>query len=94
MCVCVCVCVFVCVMCVRVCVCVFIITFPNFRHFDDVLLNLRLHSDFCLFVSTSCLSSSFLPSSFIVFYPSSDTRRRPRVESARVFHFLSLSLCR
>ena len=46
------------------------------------------------FASTSCLSSSVLPSSFIVFYLSSDTRRRPRVESTRVFHFLCVSLCR
>ena len=45
---------------------VFIITWvdralPNFRHFDDVVLNLRLdqHS----FTSTSCLFSSLLPSS-------------------------------
>ena len=64
--------------CVRACVCVFIITWvgytlPNFRHFDDVLLNLHLDSENCL-ASNSCLSSSFLSSSFIVFYPSSDTR--------------------
>ena len=82
-------------MCVRVCacvcVCVFIITWvghtlPNFRQFDDVLLNLRLDSEDC-FASTSCQSSIFFPS-FIVFYSSSDTRRRPKVESARVFHFV------
>ena len=34
---------------------------------------------------------NFLSSSFIVFYPLSDTRRRPKVESARVFHFLYVS---
>ena len=70
-------------------------TLPIFRHFHDVLLNLRLDSENC-FTSTFCLSS-FLPSSFIVFYPSSNTtntRQRPSVESARVFHFLYVSSCR
>ena len=65
---------------------------PNFCHFDDILLNLCLDSKNC-FASTSCLSSSFLPASFIVFCPSSDTRKRPRVESAHVFHFLCVSSC-
>ena len=37
---------------------------------------------------------SFLPSSFIVFYPSSDTRVRPRVESVRVFHWPCVLSCR
>ena len=30
----------------------------------------------------------------MVFYPSSDTRRRPKVKSARVFHFLCVLSCR
>ena len=72
------------------CVCVFIITWVghmlhNFRHFDDVLLNLHLDLENCF------ASTSFLSSSFIVFYLSSDTRRRPSVESACVFHFLYVS---
>ena len=54
------------------------------RHQNDE--NLRLDSENCF--ASSFLSSSFLPSPFILFYPSSDTRRRPKVESARVFHFL------
>ena len=44
------------------------------------------------FASTSCLSSSFLPSSFIVFYPSSDTRRRPKVKML-VFFILCVCCC-
>ena len=72
------------------CVCVFIITWvghtlPNFRQFVDVLLNLRLDSEDCCF---NFLSIFYFFPSFIVFYSSSDTRRRPKVESARVFHFL------
>ena len=52
MCVCVCVyihtCACVCA-CLSMCVCVFIITWvdhtlPNFGHFDDIVLNLYLHS--------------------------------------------------
>ena len=59
MCVCVCVC---------VCVCLFIITWanyapPNFPQFDDVVFNLRAHSK----SSLSCLSSSLLHSSFMIY---------------------------
>ena len=61
--------------------------------FGSYIIIYSLHSE-NFFASTSCLSSSFLPSSFIVFYPSSDTRRRPMVESARVFDFLCVSSCR
>ena len=51
---------------------------PNFRHFEDVVFNIRIHSQlnylsiylliiFYLFTSPlSCLSSSLLPSAFIV----------------------------
>ena len=42
--------------------------------------------------STSCLSSSLLPSSFIIFYLSSYTRRR--LSKALVFHCSSLFLVR
>ena len=64
----VCVCVWVCV-CVCVCVCVFIITWvdralPNFRHFDDVVLD--CNRVYCIHVSRhDPLTFSFL--SFILF---------------------------
>ena len=47
-----------------------------------------------LLVSDKMGVFSFLPSSFIVFYPSSDTRRIPRVESARVFRCPCVLSCR
>ena len=63
----------------------------NFRHFGDVVSNLRIHSFFSfLFFSfltsaSSCLSSSLLPSSFIIICPFSCTcRRQFSVESACV----------
>ena len=90
-CVCVCVCVFV---CVCVCVCVLIITWvdralPNFRHFDDVVINLRIYSFFFFLTSTPCLSSSLLlPSSFmIIIYlltPDEDFLSKAWVESMSV----------
>ena len=57
------------------------------RHRNDE--NVRLDSENCF--ASSFLSSSFLPSPFILFYPSSDTRRRPKVESRSCFSF---SLCK
>ena len=44
---------------------------PNIRHFDDVVLNLRIHYYLLFFLlfftsPSSCLSSSLLPSSFII----------------------------
>ena len=41
--------------------------------------------------ATGLLRLSFLSSSLIIFCPSSDTRRRPRVESAGVVNFLYVS---
>ena len=42
---------------------------PNFRRFDDVVLNLRIHSYYFIFKkitsASSCLLSFLLPSSFI-----------------------------
>ena len=44
-----------------------------------------------LFYINYCLTSSLLPSSFIVFYLSSYIRRRLSVESACVFYFVTLT---
>ena len=58
------------------------------RHFYDVVLNLSIHS-LIVFTSTPCLSSSLLPSSFIIIYlltPDEDNF----LSKALVFH---CSLC-
>ena len=69
----------------RLCVCVLITkrSFELFVCFDLV----RIHSQHSLHQLLLCLSSSLLPSSFVV-CQSSFTRRRQFVESARVLFFL------
>ena len=62
---------------------------PNFRHFDEVVLSRRLDPYHC-FTSTPCLSSSLLPSSYIIFYLSAYTRRK--LSKALVF-LIVLFLC-
>ena len=61
---------------------------PNFSNFDDVVLNLRIHSYFFIFFFTSassCLSSPLLPSSFIIICLFSCTWRRQFLLKALVF---------
>ena len=70
------------------CLCVFITMWvdcalPNFHHFNDIVLHLHLDPQHC-FTSTSCLSSSLLPASFIIFYVSS-TPDEDHVLKALVF---------
>ena len=58
---------------------------PNFRHFNDVVLNLRTHSNiFYIYTSASSCLSSLLPSSFIIINFSCTWRRQFSVESACV----------
>ena len=60
---------------------------PNFRHFDDVVLNLRIHSQHSFTSASSFLSSSLLPS----VYFSCTWRRQLSVESAGVSLFPCVS---
>ena len=78
----------------------------NFRHFDDVLFNIRIHLwhfYFILFFTSapSCLSSSLLPSSFVVYLLASEEKKK--LSKALVYYcflvfrrigeYISLHLC-